>query len=360
MRHLVSALAILIGVLLMGVAPAMEMTALGTSQVVVPDRSSKALLEGMQAAFSSVLVKMTGNRGVMTLPQIQNMMPQVKRYVLRYHYSTQAEDTILIVSFNKPAVRKLLRQQGQALWHAQRPLSLVWLYKQEGGPDGAHLQLVSADASVYYRKLLQGVAQKRGVKLIFPVMDLSDEGDLSILNPQRIDSALLQSEGRRYGVSSVLVGVLDERDPNNVLIAWRLDLKNDASQWVSSGLDISAALTAGLDRFVDIMAGAYASLEGQALWSPVSVQVVGIDSLADYQALLAYLRHMPEVSDVSVLDSHNDVLLLSLSVAGGQAGLQHILSSSQNMQMMQGGPLQVEQTATHGLSYRWVLSKDRE
>lgn len=322
MRRLISVLLLVCVFFSVGQAVALRVPGLDEARVPVLDRSPAHFRAALPQAFGQVLVKVSGNAAVMTLPQIQNSLSHLTDDVVRYDYTVQPEaasqpSLMLHLVFDKKAVRHVLQQAGQSVWSADRPLTLVWLYQMNLGAP----VLVVDPANTASQDSLKAQAHRRGVALLFPTMDLQDQSDLALGNTMAPPVALLREKAARYGVSSVLVGVItpasDTQADAMVAIHWRFLLNGSATDWETQGQDTTAALQAGINRLADRMANQYALIAVKHSQSTILMQVDEVNTVSDYASVLSALRHLSIVSRVAVRGVDNNALLLAVDVAGG-------------------------------------------
>lgn len=99
------------------IAPAPQKPIVNEVQVSVTDEGPAALQLGLQAAFSEVMLKMTGDPKVMTLPAVQTVNGNLTQIVQSYSYVQQKTATIppskptltLDVVFDSNALQQLLQ-----------------------------------------------------------------------------------------------------------------------------------------------------------------------------------------------------------------------------------------------------------
>lgn len=84
-----------------------------TAQVSVLDESSTATQVGLKAAFSEVMIKLSGNPDIMNNPEIQSLAGNVAQFVQSYSFSNennpppQKPSLLLNVVFDKGALEKI-------------------------------------------------------------------------------------------------------------------------------------------------------------------------------------------------------------------------------------------------------------
>jgi hypothetical protein len=212
----------------------------------------------MAEALRAVAVKASGKREAASSPAVAGANPT--RYVQRY--STTA-DKMLKVGFDGGAIEQLLQQAGLPLWPAERPVTVI-------------------DAPVTDRAALESVAQLRGL----PVEWAAGAGVPS-------------SSARR----ATLVGV-----PSGSEFAWTFTHDGRTSQARGSA-------EAGVHLAADALAARYAPASTRSS-SNLTLRVDGMDDLADYSGLLAYLRGLSLVRGVEVESLDGTVITLRVVVRG--------------------------------------------
>ena len=343
---LVSLLSICLVMVLIAVQ-AVEVDSLNSGRVQVLNRSTAQVKQALPRAFAQVMVKMSGNTGVMTLPQVQNMLPDIKNYLTRYRYEVATgllgqRQLWLQVYFDQKAVKQLLRSAGQAIWPRHRPLTLVWLYQRLSGA----LVLLPTENKLYHA-LTRGAAA-RGIAVLFPTMDLQDERDLSAASPSAVPDSLLASEGKRYAVTNVLVGVVKASAPV-VEVQWYFLLNGINSQWLTRNAVASSAVVAGVNHLADMMSNQFAAMGSSKLQTRITLEVLNIHTIGVYRRIVSKLRRLPVVSVVSLLSVSPGALVLSVKVAGGEDELVSGLKRDKFLkQVAERGDSKVD------LYYRWV------
>lgn len=294
---------------------AVNVTHLSQATVNVPDRSSDALYAGLKTAFAQVLIKLSGNPQVMTLPVIQNAKPDLQQWVQSYAYTdtnnivstekTEPAKLGLRVQFDREGITQLLREAGQSVWSSYRPMTLVYI---DGDVDT-------------WQTLIAKEARLRGLPLIFPEMDLDDQAIISEQPDEQI-----MGLSRRYGVSSVLILHIDNQDAHSVAMNSQYFLNGETTQWAVSGANQLAAVDHLLSRLTDAMMNQLVSNDDKALQKSITLSVAGVGNIADYANVMRYLRQKEDVVDVSVKDISASGMLLALHISGNVSHFQKLLA----------------------------------
>ena len=109
------------------------------ASVAVVGQDALERRRGFRLALESVLVKLTGDGVVATLPELDPLMRNASAHVAQYRYraleataTTQSEPThVLDVSFAPASLNRALNKLGLPLWGAERPETLLWLAVEE-------------------------------------------------------------------------------------------------------------------------------------------------------------------------------------------------------------------------------------
>lgn len=137
------------------------------SQVSVPDRSALNLAPAIQAALTNTLIKLSGNPTITDNPTIKTALQHPDEWVQSYEYidnkNTETDTSLsLQVHFDADGLANLLKEANQSMWDANRPLTLFYLRTSD---------LNDADV----QKTVSTIATDRGIPLIFPDADMSQQ-----------------------------------------------------------------------------------------------------------------------------------------------------------------------------------------
>jgi hypothetical protein len=247
--------------------------ALYEATVPLQGATAEARAAGMAEALRAVAVQASGRRDAATNPTIGAASPE--RYVQRY--STTA-GRMLKVGFDGPAIERLLQQAGLPLWPAERPRIVI-------------------DAPVADRAAVESVALWRGLTV-----------DWAAGAPP------LPTPGR-----AVLSGV-----PGGGEFAWTF-----THEGRTTGMRGSPA--AAVHFVADTLAARYAPASTRST-SDLTVRVDGMDGLADYSGLLAYLGGLSLVRGVEVDSLDGTVITLRVAVRGDRELLGRIVALDGRLQ----------------------------
>lgn len=233
-----------------------------------PEDRTAAMAEALRA----VAVKASGRREAARNATVNGASPE--KYVQRYSTTT---DRMLKVGFDGRAVEQLLQQAGLPLWPAERPVVVV----VAPVPDVA---------------AVEAAAQARGLPIEWG----------SAASTPSASHALLVGE------------------PGASDFGWSL---------VHGGRTIEARGSAveGIHFAADTLAARYAPPSTRSS-SELTIRVAGMDELADYSGLLAYLRELSLLRRVEVESLDGEVITLRVAVRGDRELLGRIAALDGRLQ----------------------------
>ena len=287
--------------------------------ISVPNQSQSSLSSGMLEGFKQVLVKASGNASINTLPAIEQAETNIQQYVLSYHFiQPQADTWQLNVSFDPKGIKKLLSQNGQAFWGANRPQTLVWLNL----PSKASNQFLASGAQSPVSQSLKQLAAARGLPMLLPVMDLTDQAAIGSSPANWFKLAWIVKASQRYQLNSILIGQVVQRSEG-----WQgrwLSVYNDEPvQWQTNGDTEQAVIEQGINQLADILASQGAVItNGQ---QTVLLKVNGLNGLGDYAKVVQQLKKISVVNQVDLQTMTADGATLSVGISGSVAQLQGLL-----------------------------------
>ncbi|CAK0765661.1 conserved hypothetical protein [Gammaproteobacteria bacterium] len=283
-----------------GLWAAQKVTDLYQTTISVAGQGDEERTTAFRAALTEVITRVSGrkNKAAASVHSPEDL-------VASYRYEPGTNGLQLVVDFEPTAINRLLGKYDVPVWQGRRPSTLVWLVEQAS--DGT-THLVGSDGPSPYQIPLQEEAKRRGVPLVWPIMDLLDPSSLP-LNEGKKGALLaaLRDASRNYPVDAVWVGRLAPRvattpattevpEGKGALTAhWTLIRGSAEEQWDTTGTEPAAILIAGVDKLADRLA-ANASTPGGGV--AVQVVVVGIVSLDGYAQLRTYLENLSEVARI--------------------------------------------------------------
>ena len=317
------------------------------AEVGVDDRGRRALASAARDGLAQVVVKVSGSEDVLALAPVQAALADAQRYLQQYSYRKTDDGRLTAeLQYDETVLRGVLLEAGAPLWTANRPPVLIWLVAEgRAGRDfvgPAHQpQLAEALAAAFDR---------RGVPLRQPLLDLRDAAALGPGPAWRLDAATIAAASSRYGADDVLAGRVLPLSSGEWLGDWvylhdgeRLDravTAPDPAAFAEAGAALAAAAIAR--RYAVASAGEVAAAGGRLL-------VLGIESFADYAAVMAWLGSLELVDQVNPESVDGDRVVLRLDARADLARLAPVIELNERLEPLPAVP----GDATAERAYRW-------
>ncbi|MEP5764979.1 MAG: DUF2066 domain-containing protein [Halieaceae bacterium] len=318
--------------------------------VEVEDHSRRQLQQATRAGFAQVLVKVSGSREVLDNDEVRAALSQSQRYMQRYQYLRQDDDSLrLQVHFDPQLVNDLLRGAQAPLWTANRPPLLVWLIVDDA--QGRHV--ANRESNPQLIEALSFELERRGVPAVFPLYDLQDTVALNTHDLWTMDPLAIFRASQRYQVANVLIGRMTALGDDRWMGDW-LYLYEDADVADSFyGQPIPTFSAVAVDLVADRMASRYAVAAGDSQSAEVLIRVDALADYADYRKVLMYFENIELIDAAWPAYLEGDSVVFRLHAQADAEQLHRIIALNRRLQRqetplpLRHGPLNT------ALAYRW-------
>lgn len=316
----------------------------------VVGQGGDARAAGIQDAFGKVLVKVSGDRELLSNPAVGNLLSKASSYVQEYRYraldvdntgaASNRPDRMLWVRFDERAVNRLLRKSGVPVWGATRPTVLVWL----GEESGAARSLLSLEQQTGLKRTLQRVSDERGLPLLSPLMDIEDRSALPVSDLWGGFESDIRRASNRYQPDVILVGLLSGRGAGDWQGAWTLYLQGKTNRWSGNAGSESALVEQGLQQTADALALRFAPQQVTEGTTTLRIRVHGLNQLSDYVLVRDYLQSLAMIDQLDLLTATPENISFLARVQGGREVLERGIQLGAVLEPMAAQ----EPTATEG------------
>ncbi|MBB70931.1 MAG: hypothetical protein CMF50_00860 [Legionellales bacterium] len=327
-NRLVLVVGLLLGLVPMALATSVKN--LYKASIPVESQSQSLRDKAMADGLAQVLVKVSGNSAVTTLPKIRRGLSNSSAMMNSYSYdekrdpATGEPQLYLTVNFAKKGVDELLRSAAQGIWGRDRPLTVVWLAEQT--PQGK--QVIANDGNNSVPQTLFKTAKQRGLPIAFPLYDLEDMNSVGVNDVWTPFPWILQRASERYNAGALLTGRILPPDANHK--QWRGEwwfVENGTKEnWQNSADSADALATDALNHTADTVAGRFASYSTTNESGTYKVAVYGINSVVSYTHADKYLQNLNAVSAVEADTIGPDHVIFIVTANGGKQALTQAIS----------------------------------
>jgi hypothetical protein len=304
---------------------AIELATLYTVQVQLDSEEEDPRAVAYKRGLWEVVVRVTGSELSEDAPLLEELFPNPSRFILQFRHGA---DETLSISFDGEAIENVLRNAGETVWGADRPLTLVWLAVDWGqgereivgadDPERVADESRSINRNRLLRERVQETASRRGIPIAFPLLDTEDLQNVSFTDIWGgFDEQLLQAT-RRYQANSILVGRVraNARQRNR----WTFYFGGIQEEW-------SGEPEHAVHLLADSLAGEFA-FSGNAPVETVTLNIAGIDSVRAYGTVQRYLDNLRLIEDFEVHTVNGDEVRYEVRLRGGATRLRRILEIS--------------------------------
>lgn len=304
-----------------------KVSGLYQAEVPIAGEGTAQRNEAIGRAFADMLVKVTGNRRIVALGGLEQELGKASRYVQQYSYRMDepgpgtgdgAPQRYLKVFFDAGAVDRLLTERQLPVWSANRPNILIWMGIEQRGKR----RLLVSEQDPAVRRSIEGASGNRGLPIVFPIMDLEDQGSLQVADLWGDFDSNIRAASRRYGTDLILTGRLVKVAKGFWRGHWRLYQGQGALNWNNQGNSELEVAADGIQHLGDQLADLFAPFGERGSGGALRVRISGIRGLEDYVAIGNLLRSQGGVERVGLVSAESDVLTFDLHGRSGVKALE--------------------------------------
>lgn len=303
-------------------AAAVEVATLYTAEVPFDRGAKNPRKDAYELALAEVLMRVSGSELSANADAIRELFPDPTSYVMQYR---PGADDSLWVSFDGQAIEQTLRNAGQTVWGAERPLTLVWLAVDWGrgsreiigadDPDRTEGLSRSIDLNRRFRERVLEIAERRGLPLVFPLLDTIDLQNVAFSDIWGGFDERIIAASDRYDVNSILIGRI--RPSSSRREEWSYYFSGEERSW-------NGPPEAIIGRVADLLTSEFA-VGGNAPIESVALHVSGIVSVQAYGSLQSLLDGVTLIESFVITEVAGDRVSYRVDVRGGADRLSRAL-----------------------------------
>ena len=282
-----------------------------TVETLVVNQTTEVRRQAATDGLATVLVRMSGSRGLLNNPGIVAALDEAAAYLYQFSYQSTDQTitllgaeqpaTRLVMRFNPALLEELLSDNQLPLWAASRPEVLVWTGfsdQSRGQASNPLKDYVNNESPL--GNALQAAARKRGLPLLFPVLDLEDRAALPVPRLWALDEDMIQVAAVRYQSDGILAGRFrqeQEQWSGNFILLHQ----GDTTYFTARGNQLSDIAADTMDQVTDYFVGIY-GFNPTAVVNDDKTIIVQVNNVSDfgrYIQLLNYLENLALVAAAS-------------------------------------------------------------
>jgi len=305
--------------------------------------------QALSIALGEVLVRVSGNQKAPQHPALVRVVKNAQRLVQRFNYQTApaaepepapaaatttpvtnvtaavitpqpppAPTLQLHAIFDAPGVGRVLNAAGFNIW-VERQQTVLWLALDSG----TEQTLIGADAPAPLGPLLKSAAERRGLPLLYPLLDLEDQQALQFSDVVDGSAERIRDAALRYQPDAVLAGYVHMSAPDQYDARWTLYQQDGAPNWTAQG-SLQQVIDAGIDGAADQLVRRAPAASDNA--AGVQLHVSGITDLNRYADVEHYLTGMSVVAQVRTQTVEATAVTFLLQLSGTRQALLETLA----------------------------------
>lgn len=318
---------------------AVKVSGLYQATISVSDESVSKRRIALKQALGKVLVKVTGDRNIKKNMSVGLLFERSERFVqqYRYHQATnkwgqKKATSELWVQFDENALNEALKTYGVTIWGKERPSILVWIVYQKD----ENRFFVNLEESSEYLNILENRAAARGVRLLFPLLDLQDNSQISVTDVWGGFTEPILKASKRYQSDAVLTGKFVQILPTLWQSKWSVYFDEQMINWTSQSDIADIVLEEGIDELVDKLVSHYTNTEEKNT-EAIELLVNDIDSLDKYAQTFSYLKLLQSVFTVNVKRVSSTYVVFELTSDRGSDGIYQEIALDKILESVEGG-----------------------
>lgn len=270
-----------------------------------------------QQGLLQVLEKISGEGQIKHKPQVKQALAHVQDYVEQYTY----QGNVLKVRYSTELLNQLMGEIGHSVWGQRRPNVVLWLAIQEQ----QKRRLIGSETDPTIQSLIAKLAEKKGLPLTLPIMDLEDVAAVSVSDVWGQFPSVLTQASNRYGSQIILVGrVVHETNASGESWEgnWQLLTPQETPAWQIKGSSLEAVLDQSFSSTLHYLMGRYGVKSpsvNSELQKPLLLAVQNIRSGGDFNKVETYLNSLSEVVSVDIHQIAGQIAVFAVTLQGEDA-----------------------------------------
>lgn len=300
--------------LLIGVAVCAPLASANTDIYVAKVALNASVTEqqAIAQAFVQVVTELTGSVASQQAPVIKQAQQTAADYVSHIATLQLDEDRqFLQIRFDQQALDYLLRQAGLPIWSGERANLIAWLVIERQG-----MQEVIGDDGHAEALMLHQQSELRGIPLLLPLMDLTDQSQVSVSDIGGRFWQPIEQASQRYQAQGIIIGRIYQTIDSYWHAQGQLKLPDGTEAWQLEAPQLDLLLGQLTEQLGAMLVQRYALQTDTNNRGQLLLQVQGITSLTAYADLLQLLGAISSVSKVQLVSLQADTLLLKVTHQG--------------------------------------------
>tara|TARA_Y100000310_G_scaffold287930_1_gene313170 strand:- start:7277 stop:8674 length:1398 start_codon:yes stop_codon:yes gene_type:complete len=183
------------------------------AQIQVDDQSQRTQQAALKKALRQVFIKMSGSTHVLDNAGVRAALSSPQSSLRSYRFAYENGQTYYVAEFDQAKLNEILQREMLPLWGDRRPETIVWLV-EEG--ENETRSILDESVNTELQLALKKTAKERGVPLSLPLMDLTDNVNISTYDVWGRFVEPLRQASVRYNIDNIIGARVYPNDPSAI------------------------------------------------------------------------------------------------------------------------------------------------
>ncbi|HCH24031.1 MAG TPA: hypothetical protein DE179_07015 [Oceanospirillaceae bacterium] len=318
------------------------------AEVPLLSDSDSHVKQAKSQAMALMITRLTGQKASLKSPAVKSALGQADTYISQISRKTNVESqqVQLKLGFDKASVNQLLRRSGMPIWAAKRANMLVWLVIEEHG-----IQEIIADGYLAASDVLQKEADARGLPLVLPLMDLTDQ---LVIGPSDVwgnFDEVIDAASARYQPHGLLLGRIFKNADNLWQGQGQIQFSANQIDWKLAAQTPDDLMTLIVENLGQELSRRFALTNDATAQQESLLHISGVNNLQAYNELKQSLMDVASITHIRLHSLQADKLQIMVSHQGSQDNLLISLGLQPRLQLLDGQTVNPYSAANSLLAY---------
>ena len=307
------------------------------TRVPLASQTNAAQQKAFRESLIQVLVKVSGDRDIGKDATIRNQLRQARDLIRSFRYDSADGVNYMAATFDEQRVNQLIASAGYPVWGKRRADTLVWMAYLDDESD--QRQLITAGVTNTYSDLLKSAAERRGMPITLPLMDLQDAQTVNVYDVWgRFDDTIKLASQRYPNDNLVAVRIYDRtrlmaageslQDEMRWQLDWQILNQELAEQSTFFAPDRETLIAQFVDFLADKLAAKYAVEQTNNSSSgnqTLRLSILNVSSIEAYVSVRRFFESLALVNSVTLRRQYASVSEFDLVLSGSREDLLNVL-----------------------------------
>ena len=295
--------------------------------------SDTDLKQAKSQAMALMITRLTGQKASLRAPAVKTALSNADNYISQLSRTTDAESqqVMIQIGFDQVSVNELLRRSSQPIWASKRANILAWLVFEEMG-----FQEIIADGSLQASDVIQQEAESRGLPLVLPLMDLTDQLVITTSDIWGNFDEVINAASERYQPHGLLVGRIFRNADNLWQGQGQIQLASSNIDWKLGAQSLDELVILIVENLGQELSLRFALTNDTSVEQESMLHISGVKDLRAYDELQKVLMEVASITHASLHSLQGEKMQIIVTHQGSRDNLLINLGLQSRLQLLDG------------------------